>query len=1073
MSVPVDQLVTAKFVLDSTGFSSGLRGINAELRNARSELQDASAQMGTFGRDSEKLKSVQEALARQVELHAKKVELYKTNIEDTTRKMNDNIKERDRLKESLDKANKSYDEAVKLYGKESEEAQKAKAEVDKLTTEYEKKEKAIESNAKSIQNYETNMNRANAQMNRAQGELNKVTAELAKSESGWIKASEVLQKHSEKLKKIGSGMEAVGKGILKATAPLVGLGAAALKVSSDFEEGMSNVQAISGATGEDLDELREKAKYMGETTKFSATESAEALTYMAMAGWETGQMLDGIEGVMMLAAASGENLGAVSDIVTDALTAFGLAAEDAGHFSDVLAKASSSSNTNVGMMGETFKYVAPLAGSLGYSVEDTALAIGLLANAGIKGGQAGTTLRGILTRLVKPTKESGTAMDTLGISMTNTDGTMKDLSEVMVVLREKLGDLDPEMQSFYAAQIAGQEGMSGLLAIINASDEDFNNLQDNIDNSAGAAKEMADIMNANVKGQLTLLKSQLEGIGIQFGEILLPMASKFIGKLSELATRFSELSPETREMIVKLSGLAVGIGGVLLVGGKLVTGVSGAIGVVGKLAGVIGTATTATATAGTAAGVAGGAGGLGALVAGLGGAVVAAGPFLLAGAAVAGVGYAVHKSMSQEAVPAVDLFADHVEMVASDVAGANDYVGQSFETAVTKISEGTQEAVGAYLQLDEEASQSLLDLYVHSTEITEDMAGEMVGKYQMMADQIKAGMDKHHEQLYTDMEEFFAQSSALTEEEEAAALEKLKADNEAKRAEIDAHTERIQKILEKASEEKRALTLEEQEEINEIQDEMKVSAVKSLSETEIESQIILERLKEYSTRITTEQAAEVIAKAEEQRIKAVGEAEKQYEDTVANIIRMRDETGVITEEQADKLIADAERQKKESIKEAEKMKTGVVEQITKMNADIIRDIDTTDGSIKTRWQKLGDWFRDNPIIRWIKTMTANEGSDIEENWIGTNYFRGGLTTLHERGYEIYDLPRGTRIYNHEASEDLVRRTAAAVADRIAAVIPSQARGDVQVVQHIHSPAPDPRVEQRRAVREFKKLALGV
>lgn len=308
-------------------------------------------------------------------------------------------------------------------------------------------------------------------------------------------------------------------GLMKKSAAVIGVASVAaakktIDVGKSFEAGMSEVQAISGASGKDLERLSNKAKEMGATTKFSATESATALKYMAMAGWKTDQMVSGLAGVMNLAAASGEDLGTVSDIVTDSMTAFGLKANQSGHFADVLAKASSSSNTNVGLMGETFKYVAPLAGSMGYSIEDTATAIGLMANAGIKGSQAGTSLRSILTRLVKPPKDAAAALSELGISTTNADGSMKPLRQTMAELREKFSGLTESQKSQYASSIAGQEAMSGLLAIVSASDSDFNKLQKAIDNSSGAAKKQADIMNNNLQGALYELGSAAEAVGI-------------------------------------------------------------------------------------------------------------------------------------------------------------------------------------------------------------------------------------------------------------------------------------------------------------------------------------------------------------------------------------------------------------------------------------------------------------------------------------------------------------------------------------------------------------------------------
>lgn len=290
---------------------------------------------------------------------------------------------------------------------------------------------------------------------------------------------------------------------------------AVIEIGSAFEMGMSTVQAISGATGDDLTALTDKAKEMGANTKFSATEAAEAMQYMAMAGWKTDDMLNGIEGIMNLAAASGEDLATTSDIVTDALTAFGLTAQDSAHFADILAQASSNANTNVSMMGETFKYVAPVAGAMGYSAEDVATAVGLMANSGIKASQAGTSLRTMLSRMAKPTKEVQAAMDALGISLTDSDGNMKSLHEVMGDLRTGFGGLSEAESITMATMLGGQEAMSGLLAIVNASDADYQKLTDSIGACDGAAASMADTMQNNLEGQFTILGSAAQGLALE------------------------------------------------------------------------------------------------------------------------------------------------------------------------------------------------------------------------------------------------------------------------------------------------------------------------------------------------------------------------------------------------------------------------------------------------------------------------------------------------------------------------------------------------------------------------------
>ena len=381
--------------------------------------------------------------------------------------------------------------------------------------------------------------------------FDKSAQKTQKSLASWAKEKyEVLLEAKDKispvLQTIGSGLKNFGsrawnvtlKAVDYATAPIRGVinllknpilqAGAVLGVSvgladtintyKDFEAAMSQVQAISGSTQSDLTRLTAKAKEMGATTKFTAAESAEAFNYMAMAGWNAEQMMGGIEGILNLAAASGEDLGTTSDIVTDALTAFGLKASDATHFSDVLAQASSSANTDVGMMGETFKYVASMAGSLSYSIEDVALMTGLMANSGIKSTQAGTALNSVLTRLATNSSGAADAIAALGVNFYDSAGNARPLGIVMGELREATKGMNQEQKSNLANTVAGMEAQKGLLAILNASEEDYNKLADAISNADGASKRMSDTMMDNLSGDITLFQSAVDGLKISLGE---------------------------------------------------------------------------------------------------------------------------------------------------------------------------------------------------------------------------------------------------------------------------------------------------------------------------------------------------------------------------------------------------------------------------------------------------------------------------------------------------------------------------------------------------------------------------
>lgn len=483
------------------------------------------------------------------------------------------------------KANEAKVKAYKQVMNETKEAlAKKKAELEKLTNAENVNEKAVEKCKTQISNMEQTLNKTAREINLTEQEMQELEQQIKSTqtainnkpyEDARQKLNELgakAQETGEKLQNIGESMNNAGNALLKMSTPIVAFGAYATKATMDFEEGMAKVQAISGATSEELEQLKEKAREMGEKTKFSATESAEALQYMSMAGWKTNQMLTGLEGIMNLSAASGESLALVSDIVTDALTAFGMKAEESGKFADILASASSNANTNVAMMGETFKYVAPVAGAMKYSAEDTAVAIGLMANSGIKASQAGTSLRQVLMGLQGGVEVAIKGAKKYHVEVENADGTMRKFSDVIKDLRHAFSLMTDAQKASNAESIAGKVGMSGLLAIVNASEADFNKLTKAVENSAGKSKEMADIMNKTAKGQLTLLKSKLESLGISIGERLLPHINKLIDGVGKIVDWFANLSEGTQNAIMQFGLFTAGSGLALKAVGSLTKG---------------------------------------------------------------------------------------------------------------------------------------------------------------------------------------------------------------------------------------------------------------------------------------------------------------------------------------------------------------------------------------------------------------------------------------------------------------------------------------------------------------------
>ena len=547
---------------ETSQYQQAMRQAAAEMKNLTAQHSLAAAQAKLSG-------SAQDALRARVTELTSKIDVQKGIVQQNGQQY-DNLKQKlelqktahDQLKTKVEAAKKAYEDSAKATGEDSEETQKLKAEYEKLSSQLSTSESQIAKTETAITKQEAAVNQSKAALTEMEAELKNANAELARAP---------FDEYAAKAEKVGGTLTSVGQKLLPLSTSIAGLGVAAVKTTADFDSEMSKVSAISGATGTDLDKLRGKAREMGAKTKFSASEAAQGMQYMAMAGWKTQDMMDGLEGIMNLAAASGEDLASTSDIVTDALTAFGLSAKDSSHFSDILAAASSNANTNVSMMGETFKYAAPVLGSLGYTAEDAALAIGLMANAGIKSSQAGTSLRGAITNLAKPTDTVAAAMDKYGISLTDSSGKMLSLRELMVQLRQKLGELSEAEQAQAAAALFGKNAMSGMLAIINGSDKDFEKLAGAIDNCDGSSEKMANTMNDNLQGQITILMSQLQELAISFGEILMPKIRDIVTHIQNFVDKLNAMDEGQKETILRIGMFVAALAPMLMGLGKVIT----------------------------------------------------------------------------------------------------------------------------------------------------------------------------------------------------------------------------------------------------------------------------------------------------------------------------------------------------------------------------------------------------------------------------------------------------------------------------------------------------------------------
>lgn len=557
----------ASFTIDITQLKAGLAQANRLIRESESEFRAAAAGMGDWTKKQEglekKLKSLNDiAGVQQKKVDALKAEynrLISEGLDPTSAKATDLRTQINKETEALNKSKAEIEKQTSALQALQSESGETGSKTETLTEKVKRQEDELKTLKDRYIDVASEQGKTSDEAQELAGKIDSLSGELKENKTKLKETSDAADDLDQSFEETSSGGistfsialgNVIANVVTSAITKLKDLALEALNVGKQFDSSMSQVGAVSGASAEDLELLEAKAKEMGSTTKFTASEAADAFNYMAMAGWKTEDMLGGIDGVLNLAAASGSDLATTSDIVTDALTAMGYSAKDAGRLADVMAAASSNANTNVEMMGQTFKYAAPVAGALGYSMEDTAVAIGLMANAGIKADQAGTSLRSIMTRLSAPPKECATAMEELGISLTDSEGNMKTLDQVMQDLRKAFDGLSETEQTSAAKHIAGQEAMSGLLAIVNAAPEDFNKLTDAVADSEGAAQEMADTMLDNLGGDMTLLKSKIEGVQLSLYKKFEPAlrkvvkaADKLIDGITWLAKKLEPFTP--------------------------------------------------------------------------------------------------------------------------------------------------------------------------------------------------------------------------------------------------------------------------------------------------------------------------------------------------------------------------------------------------------------------------------------------------------------------------------------------------------------------------------------------------
>ncbi|PIC88432.1 phage tail tape measure protein [Sporosarcina sp. P21c] len=887
--------LTIGLSLDTIKVDTGLQSLKSKLTMVNSEMKN---NMSAFDRGEKSLGKYQ----TQLDGLNKKIEVQKAVTA---------------------AAQKNYEKMVKEHGEGSVQAEKAATQYNNQAAALNNLERYVDGVTKEMKEF---------------AEAQKV------AESGFTKFGDKMQDVGGKFTAAGAKMKDVGKSLsMKVTAPIVGIGLAAVKVGADFQEGMSQVKAISGATGQEIESLEKTARNLGATTQFSAKEAADGMQFLAMAGFKTNDIISAMPGMLDLAAAGALELGSAADIASNILSAFSIDASESGHVADVLAAAAANANTDVSQLGEAMKYLAPSANSLGWSLEDSTSAIMALGDAGIQGSMAGQAFASSLTRLANPTKKMGKVLKATGAEFFNAEGVMKSMPEVVKELEIGMEGMTQEQKAANLTTLFGAEAYKHWAVLLEKGSGALAENKNMLEGADGAASDMAKTMNDNAKGDLKIFQSAMQELSIQIYDILEPSVRKIIQSLTGFAEKIQNMPQGLKVAALSILGIAAAVGPVLVGLGAFAASIGSVITFVGSASAAIGIMGTGVAAATPLIG------GLATVF------TVLTGPIGIAVGALAAIGVgavALGNHLKKDAIPEVDRFGKGV-------------------------SESTKEALGGFFDLSDGASQQLTTLNIKGKAITQEMADSITTKYGKMNTQILEGMKKRHTDEIAETTKMFAESSALSigREEEILKQQKIANDKQvAEQVKLNAH---VKKITDRAAKEKRELTESEKSQLNFIQEEMNKNAVKYLTDNERDQKVILERMKSESSKITALQAAEVVKNSKDATDKVIKDAGKKRDETIAFAIQQRDETGLMSKQEAQAVIDDAEAKYKESTKKAKDTHKEVVESAKSQAKEHVKEVDWETGEVKTKWEVM----RTN-VVDTSKKLGKGAKTALSDMWTG-------------------------------------------------------------------------------------------
>ncbi len=832
------------------------------------------------------------------------------------------------------------------------------------------------------------------------------------------------RKISESLKdvaKVGDNLSNMGGKLTKfVTAPIVALGGAATSMAVSFGTNFAKVSTLLDENIVDFSSYKKELLSASNESKVAIDDFSEAVYGSISAGVDQTKAIGFTTEAMKLAKGGFTSGAKAVDVMTTAINGYKLSTEDATKISDYLITTQNLGKTTVDELASSMGAVIPVASNANFAMNELSAAYALMTKNGIATSEAGTYMKSMLSELTK----SGSITDKVlreltgkGFADLKSEG--RSTSDILNMLNKHAQDNNKSLKDLFGSVEAG----SAALILASGDGAEFNDMLRLMEESAGATQSAFDKMDATPAERMKGAWNKVKNAGIELGESLVPLFEKTADIINNLVDEFNSLTDEQKENILKWTALAAAVGPVMkVVGGGVQTFINlkSAIGGVSKGLKTMGSSTSVTvkglSTIKGAANLASGAAGLGGMVTSLGGVIASATPFIAGAAAVGVAAYGIHKTMSADVIPTVDLFADKVTYTTNVVDTGYNTMSSTVTKNVTKISEATASAVQSYMDMDDETTKALYNQKVNHSIISQEIADDMIGKFQTMGQTIKDSQQLKHQEMLTDLTNFFNENATLTDQRELQILGIVEQRHQEQQEVVDGAMARIKEIYQIAKEENRALKEEELAEISDLQNQMRDNAINTLSETEAEAAVIRERMKDYQGRLTAEMASEMITNANKARDGEIKAANEKYDEVIKQASRLK-EAGIITEEEYNSMVEDARQAKDDQIKAAEEGCAGIKREIANATPGLESEVDIQTGKIKSKWrsawESISSWFSD--IMGWGRKAESSAPAKKGKSKTDGSHFNG-LDYVPYDGY-IARLHKGERVLTADENKN--------------------------------------------------------